>query len=316
MGRSCPRWPASVAGGSGAQGTAIRAAVRGEPGTSPYRRFLEDTLQQILNPWLARWQLVPDGPPITTHTSALLPVLAAGQPAMLKVATVPEEERGAAVLAWWGGEGAARVLALEGEALLMERATGPRSLVQMAASGDDDTATRILCATAARLHAPRPQPPASAVPLATWFAGLAPAAAREGGILGCSQAAATHLLGSLREPVILHGDLHHGNVLDFGARGWLAIDPKGVSGERGYDFANIFCNPDAATATAPGRLARQADIVAEAAGIDRARLLMWVLAYAGLSAAWSMEDGDDPALALAMAEIAAADLSRAHGIYF
>ena len=31
---------------------------------------------------------------------------------MLKIATAPEEERGAAVLAWWGGEGAARVLAL------------------------------------------------------------------------------------------------------------------------------------------------------------------------------------------------------------
>lgn len=33
--------------------------------------------------------------------------------------------------------------------------------------------------------------------------------------------------------VTLHGDLHHGNVLDFGASGWLAIDPKGLKGERG-----------------------------------------------------------------------------------
>lgn len=277
---------------------------------------MEDTLEPILTPWLERWQLVPAGAPFATHTSALLPVLAAGQPAMLKVATEPEEERGAAVLAWWGGEGAARVLALEGEAMLMERATGARSLVQMATSGSDGDATRILCATAARLHAPRTQPPASAEPLAARFADLAPAAAREGGILARAQAAATHLLATPREPVVLHGDLHHGNVLDFGARGWLAIDPKGVLGERGFEFANIFCNPDEATATAPGRLARQSDIVAEAAAIDRARLLMWVLAYAGLSASWSLEDGDDPALALAVAEIAAAELARAHEIHF
>jgi streptomycin 6-kinase len=265
---------------------------------------------------LSRWNLAPDGAAFTTHTSVLLPVLAAGQPAMLKVATAPEEERGAAILAWWAGEGAARVIALEGAALLMERATGTRSLVQMAASGDDDAATRILCATAARLHALRPNPPASAVPLQTWFADLATAAAREGGILAPAHAAANHLLGTQRDLVVLHGDLHHGNVLDFSERGWLAIDPKGLYGERGFDYANIFCNPDTPTAMAPGRLARQADIVAEAARIERTRLLQWVLAYAGLSASWSLEDGDDPTLALSVAKIAAAELFRSHTIDF
>jgi streptomycin 6-kinase len=42
----------------------------------------------------------------------------------------------------------------------------------------------------------------------------------------------------------LHGDLHHENVLDFGERRWLAIDPHGLHGERFFDFANIFTNPD------------------------------------------------------------------------
>jgi streptomycin 6-kinase len=277
---------------------------------------MEDALPLPLKPWLTRWNLMPDGAAFSTHTSLLLPVIAEGQPAMLKIATAPEEERGAEVLAWWRGEGATRVLALEGAALLMERATGAHSLVQMAASGDDDAASRILCATAAHLHQPRPDPPASAVPLETWFPALAPAAAREGGILLRAKAAANHLLGSQRDLTILHGDLHHGNVLDFGARGWLAIDPKGLLGERGYDFANIFCNPDASTATAPDRLAKQADIVAETANIERARLLQWVLAYAGLSASWSLEDGDDPMLALTVAEIAAGELSRSHTLDF
>ncbi len=276
---------------------------------------MEDTLLLTLKPWLARWNLTQDGLPHSTHTSVLLPVRAADQPAMLKVANAPEEERGAAVLGWWAGEGSARVLALEGAALLMERATGPASLVQMVASGEDYAATRILCATAARLHQPRPDPPASAVPVATWFAALAPAAAREGGVLARAHATATHLLATQREPTVLHGDLHHGNVLDFGARGWLAIDPKGLYGERGFDFANIFCNPDEATAITPGRLARQVDIVAEAAGIERARLLQWVLAYSGLSASWSMEDSDDPVLALAVAEIAVTELAQEHDNY-
>ncbi len=31
-------------------------------------------------------------------------------------------------------------------------------------------------------------------------------------------------------PVLLHGDLHHGNILST-QHGWLAIDPKGIIGE-------------------------------------------------------------------------------------
>ncbi len=54
----------------------------------------------------------------------------------------------------------------------------------------------------------------------------------------------------------------------------------------------------------------------DGADVERARLLLWVLAYAGLSASWSLEDGDNPALALAVAEIAAAELIQEHGIHF
>jgi streptomycin 6-kinase len=79
-------------------------------------------------------------------------------------------------------------------------------------------------------------------------------------------------------------------------------------GERGFDFANIFCNPALEIATTPGRLARQAAVVSEAVGLERVRLLKWILAYAGLSAAWSINDGEDPRLALAVAQLAAAEL--------
>ncbi|HEX2077568.1 MAG TPA: aminoglycoside phosphotransferase family protein [Longimicrobium sp.] len=266
----------------------------------------------IFAAYLARWGLVPDGAPIITPYSSLLPVRHGDVPAMLKVAREAEERAGARLMAWWDGDGAARVLAHEGDALLLERAPGGGSLVRMARTGRDDEASRILCAAAARLHAPRDRPPPELVPLEHWFRALAPAAARYGGILARAGAAARELLAAPRDVVVLHGDLHHGNVLDFGARGWLAIDPKGLVGERGFDFANLFCNPDLETATAPGRLARQVEVVAEAAGLERTRLLKWVLAYAGLSAAWTLEEGDDrPEIAFAVAELAAAELARA-----
>ncbi|HXQ45432.1 MAG TPA: aminoglycoside phosphotransferase family protein [Caulobacteraceae bacterium] len=265
-------------------------------------------------PWLDRWALTADGAAFSTrYGSHLAPVLAAGQPAMLKIAGGPEEEAGGHLMDWWAGEGAARVLAIEGQAILLERLTGGRALAHMARSGGDDEATRILCDVAGRLHEPRSAPPpATLVPLDRWHRSLGEAARTRGGPFAEAWAVARELLASPREVVVLHGDLHHDNVLDGGPRGWLAIDPKGLIGERGFEYANLFRNPDAEVALSPGRLARQARIVTEAAGLEPERLLAWVHAYAVLGAAWSLEDGhdSDAAVGLKIAEIARAELAR------
>lgn len=267
-------------------------------------------------PYLTRWGLTRDGEPVVTPTSRLLPVRSRGEPAMLKVATEDEERWGAGVLVWWAGEGAVRVLERDGDALLMERVDGPRSLAAMARRDDagDDEAARILCAVAARLHATDgwSSPPAL-TPLARWFRALAPGAVEHGErhpVLRVAAATARALLADPRDVVPLHGDLHHANVLDGGPRGWLAIDPKCLGGERGFEYANLFRNPDLAVAIRPGRLARRADTVADAAGLDRDHLLRWVLALCGLSACWRLEDGADPTEDLAVAEIALAELGQ------
>lgn len=270
----------------------------------------------MFDSYLSRWGLVADGDPIVTRTARLLPVLRRGEPAMLKLSFEDGERLGGAVMEWWDGDGAARVLARDGHALLLERATGLASLSAMARTGQDDEACRILCRTAARLHAPRSKAQPALTPLAQWFRELAPAARTHGGILSrCAETAAA-LLRDQREIVVLHGDLHHDNVLDFGERGWLAIDPKHIVGERGFDFANIFTNPDLAdptrpVATEPGRFARRLEIVAQAAKLDRLRLLSWILAWTGLSAAWFLGDADPMAeIDLRIAQLAAAEIDR------
>ncbi|WP_323120075.1 aminoglycoside phosphotransferase family protein [Burkholderia alba] len=255
-----------------------------------------------------RWRLRADGAPIFTHSSALLPVRVDGGAAMLKVARVDEERAGGALMAWWHGDGAARVLAHDGDALLLARAEGARSLFDMALSGDDDLASRTLCAVAARLHADRPGPPPPLTSLARWFAELDPAARQHGGLFRASADTARALLADPRDMAVLHGDLHHRNVLDFGEDGWLAIDPKGLSGERGFDFANILCNPELPIASDPARFARQVEVVAAAARLERRRLLQWTLAYAGLSAAWFIADGMAGKADLSVARMAFTEL--------
>lgn len=268
----------------------------------------------MFEPYLTRWGLVPDGDPIITHTSHLLPALRGGVPVMLKVTADVDERHGHKLMKWWAGEGAAPVLAHADGALLLERAQGGRSLVSLATDGADEEATRIICEVAAKLHAPRGAPPRGLVPLKSWFEPLAPMAKAHGGILVHSAAAADELLASQREIRVLHGDLHHENILDFEDRGWLAIDPKRLIGERGFEYTILFCDPDLGIsgltlATRPEIFARRLEVVSGAAGLERKRLLLWILAWTGLSAAWTLSDGETPEIEFQVAELASAALN-------
>lgn len=262
----------------------------------------------MFDDYLKRWQLTVDGEPFDSLNGTLLPVRQQGRPAMLKISHVAEEQAGSLLMAWWQGEGAAPVLAHDGQALLMVRAQGTDALTQMVKDGHDEQATRILCAVAARLHAPRATPMPALVPLEQWFEGLWHGADRHGGLLLHCASTARELLAAPRDVGVLHGDIHHGNVLDFGAAGWLAIDPKGLYGERGFDYANIFCNPDGEQGLVPGRFAHRVEIVAKASGMEPRRLLQWVLAWTGLSVSWLLEDHQPPGGTLEVAKLAAAGL--------
>jgi streptomycin 6-kinase len=267
----------------------------------------------ILAPYLDCWHLTPDGAVIITPAARLLPVRRNGEPAMLKVVTLDEAKPGNTLLAWWEGQGAALVYEMDGDAILMERALGHRSLVEFARSGRDDEATHVLCDAIAILHAPRGKSFPKLVPLDVWFAPLAPLARTHGGVLARASEAARTLLAEPRDAAPLHGDIHHENVLDFGARAWLAIDPHAILGERAFDYANIFCNPDLGDAALrvarePARFGRRLEIVTERAGIERHRLLQWILAWCGLSAAWFINDGMSAEIDLAIAELVMAKI--------
>ncbi len=49
-------------------------------------------------------------------------------------------------------------------------------------------------------------------------------------------------LEALRRPVVLHGDLHHENILYDATKGWLAIDPKGLTGDPALEIGRYLGN--------------------------------------------------------------------------
>lgn len=256
--------------------------------------------------FLRLWGLAADGAPIETHSSWLLPVTRDRVVTMLKVMKhASDEANAAALLRYFDGNGAVRLYEARDNALLMERAIGPRSLVTMATTGGDSEAAEVLAETVRKLHAPREgRRPQALTPLSQWFVSLyehehaAP-------ILGRCANVARSLLATETDVVALHGDLHHDNVLDGGARGWLAIDPKALVGERAYEVANLLGNPwpHGHIVHRPARMRHLAGLYAGKLGLDVERVLAFALAHAGLAASWDMEDGGDPAYRLRCAEV-------------
>jgi streptomycin 6-kinase len=101
------------------------------------------------------------------------------------------------------------------------------------------------------------------------------------------------LIASSAAPVVLHGDLHHWNILAAERAPWLALDPKGVVGEPAYEIGALLRNPIHDIAHWPNArrvLARRVDQFAETLGFDRQRLIGWGIAQAVLSACWDLED--------------------------
>ena len=263
-------------------------------------------LRSRLDHFLTKWSLDRDGDAIETQTSLIQPVRRSNERAILKLLKpISDEAGGAALLRYYDGQGAVRLLESESGALLMEGATGPRSLRAMATPGEDEQANAILVDVIVTLHGPRTVPiPSGLMPLSERFSSLFDQE-RDRVLLGQCAAVARKLLASSAGPVPLHGDLHHGNVLDGGGRGWLAIDPKALLGERAYDVANLLRNPApcATLVLSRDRMARLAVFYSERLELDRQRILDFAFAHAGLSAAWDIEDGLDPSYSLQCAEL-------------
>ena len=102
------------------------------------------------------------------------------------------------------------------------------------------------------------------------------------------------LCGTQKNRRLLHGDLHHENVIFDDRRGWLAIDPKGVVGEIEYEIGAALRNPVDRPDLCASReiLQRRIQIFEQALHLDTVRAVRWAFAQAVLSAIWSWEDGE------------------------
>jgi streptomycin 6-kinase len=87
---------------------------------------------------------------------------------------------------------------------------------------------------------------------------------------------------------LLHWDLHYGNVLAGGRELWLAIDPKPLAGDPGFDLLPAIINN-----FRPQDVRWRFDLLTEAAGLDRERARAWTLGRVLQNCLWDVEDGEE-----------------------
>ena len=223
-----------------------------------------------------------------------------GTEAVLKLA-VPTNDLACEVeaLRVFRGEGAVTLIRDEPDdgALLLERAIPGSPLSSVP---DDEGATAIGAQVMRSLS--RPVPDGHPFPsVGDWAASLRHLRLRYDGGTGPlpaqlvqeAEGIFAELIPSMTRLVLLHGDLHHDNILAARRLPWMAIDPKGVVGEAEYDASSLLRNPlpRLLEATDPKRLlVRRLEILYSELGFSKDRLRGWALAQSVLSAWWAIED--------------------------
>lgn len=114
-------------------------------------------------------------------------------------------------------------------------------------------------------------------------------------ILEKAQNLSNKLLNSQSDLYLLHGDLHHENILQYN-NSWVAIDPKGVIGEQAYEFGAFIRNPIPALLEQRNPheiMLKRAHHFSAIFGINEQRILEWSFVQAILAACWAIQDQSD-----------------------
>ncbi len=104
-----------------------------------------------------------------------------------------------------------------------------------------------------------------------------------------------NLIETQKDLYLLHSDLHHENILS-SKRGWLAIDPKGVIGEREFEVAAFMRNPikkAKENLLTKEILIKRIDILSRELGFNRERIIAWSFSQTVLSAIWNLQMKSD-----------------------
>lgn len=226
-------------------------------------------------------------------------VLCDGRKAVLKIgfpknkASVSRENK---ILKIFDGEGIVKALDFDEEncALLMERLLPGENLKKIC-KADDRKANQTAIEIMRKLWR---EPPVSTeiVTLDKWMRNFVEAENFQdetAQVFSKGRDFYRELLESSNQKILLHGDFHHENVLSAQREPFLAIDPRGIIGDIGYEISIFLNNPRSWILEHPDSkkiLTNRIVQSSEAFEIEPKTLYQWASALPALAAFWSLQD--------------------------
>jgi streptomycin 6-kinase len=291
----------------------------------PFARRIENTfgdrgrlflrsLPGLIDEAAHRWQLS-DLHPLERLSYNYIAFAQRGKAEVVLKLGIPDRELTSEIhsLRSFSGRGTVRLLESDsGRGMLLLERLHPG--LQLATLTDDMRATHIAADLMLALHRPPPSEP-GLIQLSDWVKGFRRLRLRfEGGtgpldrgLVERAESAANNLLARDYVPQLIHGDLHHFNMVS-SERGWLAIDPKGVIGPAEYEVGPFLINPwvvSGVRSDTPALMQARIGILSERLGFEERRMRSWALTHAVLSAWWSLEEHGDWRNAIECAKILA-----------
>lgn len=274
----------------------VMAEVYSTAGAAWIQR-LPDLIAEIEQQWAIRVL-----PPFNLSYNYVAPAITQdGGQAVLKLGYICKELLSEIyALQTFNGRGMVRLLhsSTERGAMLLERVSPGMELADLA---DDDAETRIAAEVMRDLWVPAPEDPQGRLCQSRqWAQGLDKLRATFDGtgpfpavLVERSERLFEELFAGAGPDMLLHGDLHHWNILSANRRPWLALDPKGLIGEAEYEVGALMRNKfpeNGDQAAVQKQASRRLDILHEVLGFDKQRMLDWTVAQGLLSAWWTYED--------------------------
>jgi streptomycin 6-kinase len=264
-------------------------------------------LPALLDYSAKRWSLtiLPPFENLSYHYVAPV-VLSDGTEAVLKVGLgdIGPEVR---ALRAFDGRGCVRLIDtdIERGVMLLEKLRPGAVLTSLANEHNDETATSIAASVMRKLWGP-PSLDCELLTIDDWEDGIKGFVQLRnrcnGGtgpmplkIVDYAEGLFSELSSSASEKVVLHGDLHHDNIVSAEREPWLAIDPKGVIGEPAYEIGAILRNlwMDKHVISNPKRLIeRRIHQFGDILGLDKKRIRDWAIAQGVLSVIWGIDYED------------------------
>jgi streptomycin 6-kinase len=254
------------------------------------RKWL-DTLPTQIHDLCQRWHLqnLTPVPNMTYH--CVMTGFKDQLPIVLKIGFAPLIQETTALKAF-ADKGAPLVYEATSHVLLMERAC-PGTSLRTRFLQNEAAATDHFCHVYRTLHGTAPPTTGTFPSLVGWLGALSKTyPAIPDSLFVKARVLSQSLFETTKNPTLLHGDLHHDNILEHG-NAWMVIDTKGVLGDPLYDLAPFMRNPIPELFLSPSPLAiidRRLSHLVKTFGLDQNRLLAWLFVDAVLSWIWRLED--------------------------